>query len=246
MKRCFGMAKVFSAALLLLVYASVAWAEAQPQEPPPQPEIFFKRLAVAPVFTGHRIPKLDEALDDTLSCKISEICMDDPTIGPGAGAMMTRLVYSTLHHRFGSNVIPMDDVQSAYAGIRLVDTRDTPRTLVRRLGKYLSADLVMFGMVWRYRNINAIEGLSEQPASVAFALYLVDAGSGRRIWRGIFSGSQEYIFKNMFKFTDRIKMGLKWLTADELARYGVKLTLDKFPANVIPVVEGNGQAGDPR
>jgi hypothetical protein len=237
-----GMAKVFLVGLLVLVFAPDLLAAEQQQEP--RPEFFFRRLAVAPVLSGHRIPRLDASLDDTLSCKISEICIDDPAIGPGAGAMMTRLVYSTLHHRFGGNVVPMDDVQSAYAGIRLVDNRDTPRTLVRRLGKALSADLVMFGMVWRYRDIGAIEGAPEQPASVAFALYLVDAGSGRRIWRGVFNETQEYAFKNMFKFTDRIKMGLKWLTADQLARYGVKLTLDKFPANVIPATGGNGQSGN--
>ena len=239
-----GMVKVFSLVFAMLVLVPGLWAAEQQQEEEPRPEIFFKRLAVAPIFAGHRIPKLDEALDDTLSCTISEICINDPDIGPGAGPMMTRLVYSILHHRFGANVIPMEDVQSAYTGIRLVDTRDTPRTLVRRLGKALSADLVIFGMVWRYRDFSANDGVPKQPASVAFALYLVDAGSGRRIWRGVFNETQEYVFNNMFKFTDRVKMGLKWLTADELARYGVKLTLDKFPSNVIPATGGNVQSGN--
>jgi hypothetical protein len=245
MKKLFGMAGFISAVLMVLVSAPGAWADAPPKKTKPQPqtEIFFKRLAVAPVFTGHRIPKLDEELDNTLSCTISEICKDDPTIGPDAGPMMTRLIYATLRNRFGSSVVPMDEVQTAYTGIRLVDTKDTPRTLSRRLGKALSADLVIFGMVWRYRDIGAIKGLPDEPASVAFALYLVDPASGRQIWRGIFSETQEYAFKNMFKFTDRIKMGLKWLTVDELARYGVKQTLDKFPANIIPATGGNGQSG---
>ena len=105
MKSTIAMASILSAALLVLTSTPGAWAEAPQQEPQPQTEIFFKRLAVAPVFTGHRIPKLDETLDDTLSCKISEICMDDPTIGPGAGTMVTKLVYSTLYHRFGSNLV---------------------------------------------------------------------------------------------------------------------------------------------
>ena len=242
MKKAVGTVKVIWAVVLILVSPLGVWAEEPPQKS--RPDIFFNRLAVAPILTGHRIPKMDESLDDTLSCKISEICLDDPTIGPDAGPMMTRLVYSTLFHRFGDNVVPLDEARSAYEGIRLVDSRDTPRTLVRRLGKALSADLVMVGMVWRYRDIGAVQGLPEQPASVAFALYLVDSGSGRRIWRGIFNETQEYVFNNMFKFKDRIKMGLKWLTADELARYGVKLTLDKFPSNVIPTTGDSGQVGN--
>jgi hypothetical protein len=235
------MAKVMLVALQVLAVTPCLWAAEQPPETQPRPEIYFRRLAVAPVLVGHRIPKLDESLDDTLSCKISEICRDDPSIGPDAGPMMTRLVHSTLHHRFGGSVMPMEKVRSAYAGIRLVETRDTPRTLTRRLGEALSADLVMFGMVWRYRDIGAVDGGPEQPSSVAFVLYLVDPVSGRRIWRGIFSETQEYAFKNMFKFKDRIKMGLKWLTADQLARYGVKQTLDKFPARVIPAAGENGR-----
>jgi hypothetical protein len=236
------LAKVLFVVISVLVFAPGLWAAEQPQEP--RPDIFFKRLAVAPVLTGQRIPKLDESLDDTLSCKISEICKGDPDIGPDAGPMMTRLIYSTLYHRFGGSVVSMDEAQSAYAGINLVGSRDTPRTLVLKLGKALSADLVMFGMVWRYRDIDAIEGVPDQPASVAFALYLVDTASGRRIWRGVFNETQEYAFKNMFKFTDRIKMGLKWLTADQLARYGVKLTLEKFPAHLIPARDENGRGGN--
>ncbi len=236
MKTLNWVLKISLAFLLnLTAAASGGWAEDQQQAP--QTEIFFKRLAVAPIFVGHRIPKMNETLDDTLSCKISEICVDDPAINAGAGSMMTRLTQSTLSNRFGKNVIPVDEVQRAYARLGLDDTRDTPRTLSQRLGKALSADLVVIGTVWRYRDRGAIEGFPEKPASVAFALYLVEAETGRYIWRGLFDETQEYALKDMSKFTDRIKMGLKWLTADELARYGVKQTLAAFPSYVIPLVD---------
>jgi hypothetical protein len=240
MKRSYWVSVIFWASVLIF-WASVpgVWAEEQQQEP--QVEIFFRRLAIAPVFVGHRIPSIDETLDDTLSCKISEICIDDPNINATAGSMLTRLIYSTLANRFGKNVVPMDDVQTAYADLRLDDTRDTPRTLGQRLGKSLSADLVVMGTVWRYRDKGAIEGFPEKPASVAFALYLVEPETGRRIWRNIFDETQEYALKDMSKFTDRIKMGLKWLTADELARYGVKQALSAFPVNVIPQVNESSQ-----
>jgi hypothetical protein len=240
MKRSYWVLAVFLVCLLIFMAAApVAWAEEQQQEP--QVEIFFKRLAIAPVFVGHRIPSIDETLDDTLSCKISEICIEDPNINAAAGPMLTRLVYSTLANRFGQTVVPMETVQTAYADFRLDNTRDTPRTLSERLGKSLSADLVVVGTVWRYRDKGAIEGFPEKPASVAFALYLVEPETGRRIWRGIFDETQEYALKDMSKFTDRIKMGLKWLSADELARYGVKQILRAFPVNVIPQVNASSQ-----
>ena len=184
---------------------------------------------------------MDETLDETLSCKISEICIDDPAINPGAGSMMTRLVYSTLLERFGRNVVAWEEVQSAYTALRMDNDRETPRTIIKRLGKMLSADLMVVGTLWRYRDKGAIQGFPEKPSSVAFALYLVDPDTGRRIWRGIFDETQEYALKDMSKFTDRIKLGLKWLTADELARYGVKKTLGDFPAFVIPLVNESAQ-----
>ncbi len=198
-------------------------------------EIYFKRIAVAPFLVGHRQPNMDESLDDTLSCPINEICVDDPTIQPGAGGMMQRLVYSILKGRYDEHVVPIGQVQDAYTGIRLDGAKDSPRTLARRMGESLSADLMVVGTVWRYRDRGAVDGFPDRPASVAFALYLVEAESGRRLWRGVFDLAQEFALGDMARFTDRIRMGLKWLSADELARHGVKEVFRPFPSNIKPI-----------
>jgi hypothetical protein len=232
MKKSCWMSTITTLTLLVLATANARlWA----QEPAPQIDFYFQRLAVAPILVGHRTPNIDETMDDTLSCTISQICVDDPAIGAEAGPMLTRLVQSSLKNRFGPNVVSMDAVQAAYASLRLDDTKETARSLAQRLGRMLGADLMVVGTVWRYRDRGAIEGFPEKPASVAFALYLVEPRSGRRLWRSIFDETQEYALKNMFKFADRIKMGLKWLSSDELARYGVKETLNAFPDYVIPI-----------
>ncbi len=197
--------------------------------------IYFERIAVAPFLVGQRQPRMDETLDDTLSCPINQICVDDPTIQPGAGRKMQRLVHMALDSRFARHVVPMDRVLDAYAGIRLDGAKDSPRTMARRLGESLSADLMLVGTVWRYRDRGAIEGLPDQPSSVAFALYLVEAESGRRLWRGIFDMAQDFALQDMSRFSDRIRMGLKWLSADELARHGVSEVFRPFPSNIKPV-----------
>ena len=243
MNRLFGIFLIPLWALLMFM-AGAGDVLAQEQTQEPQTETYFRRLAVAPVLVGHRTPNVDETLDDTLSCTISQICVDDPAIGAQAGPMLTRLVQSVLRSRFGANIVASEDVQAAYADVRLNESRDTPRTLAKRLGKMLNADLMMVGTVWRYRDRGAIEGFPEKPASVAFALYLVESGSGRQLWRRIFDETQEYALKDMSKFTRRIKMGMKWLSSDQLALYGVKLTLEAFPEYVIPIIEnGNGSQG---
>ncbi len=198
-------------------------------------DIYFKRIAVAPFLVGHRQPNMDESLDDTLSCPINQICVDDPSIQPNAGTMMQRLVHSALKVRYDEHVVPINQVEDAYTGMRLDGAKDSPRTMARRMGESLSADLMLVGTVWRYRDRGAIEGFPDRPASVAFALYLVEPESGRRLWRGVFDLAQEFALRDMARFTDRIRMGLKWLSADELARHGVKEVFRPFPRNIKPI-----------
>lgn len=231
----------FSARFLAAVIVSIligspcVGAREQPSEQ--TSVVYFRTIAVAPFLVGHRQPNMDETLDDTLSCPLDQICMDDPTIKPDAGAMMMRLVHSVLNSRYSGHVVPLNDVRTAYDGLRLDGSKDSPRTLARRLGRRLSADLMLVGTVWRYREKGAIDGLPDKPASVAFALYLVEPESGRRLWRGIFDMAQEIAFQDMARFSSRIKMGLKWLSADELARHGVKEVFRPFPSNIQPVNE---------
>ena len=230
---------VFRAALLAAVMGLTAMSSPalHAQEPTEEriTEVFFHRIAVAPFLVGHRQPNMDETLDDTLSCPINQICVDDPSIQPDAGPMMQRLVYSALKGRFDKHVVPMDQVQAAYTGIRLDGSKDSPRTMARRMGQSLSADLMLVGTVWRYRDRDAIEGIPDRPASVAFALYLVEAETGRRLWRGIFDMAQEFVLRDMARFSDRIRMGFKWLSADELARHGVKEVFRPFPTHIKPM-----------
>jgi hypothetical protein len=67
---------------------------------------------------------------------------------------------------------------------------DTPRKQAVRLGETLDADIVVVGTIWRFRQKGALEDVPDSPASVGFALYLVDVKSGMRLWRGSFDGSQ--------------------------------------------------------
>ena len=200
-----------------------------------QTEITFKRLAIAPILVGHRQPNMNVALDDTLSCPIDQICADDSAIQPDAGLRMLKMIQIAMERRFDRHVVPLEEVRAAYTDIRLDGARDTPRVLVERLARSLSADLVMVGTLWRYRDRSTIDGFPDKPASVAFALYLVDPKTGRRLWRSIYDETQAFATSDAKRFTKRIKMGLTWLSANELARHGIKEALRTFPSKIRPV-----------
>jgi hypothetical protein len=70
----------------------------------------------------------------------------------------------------------------------------------------------------------------EAPASVAFEVYLMETASGNRLWRRTFDGTQQNLSDDVFRGLKQMKkMGVRRLSADELARHGVKEVFKKFP-----------------
>ena len=206
------------------------------------PEITFRHMAVMPFLVGARPPELDETMDQTLICPIDQLCTEDPSLPPRTGKMMTTLVDQQVRDRYGQRVVAEAKVQAAVARIRLKDVHITPRALARKLNKALNVELVMVGTVWRYRERGAILGVPDSPASLAFALYLVDARSGMQLWRGMFDGTQQTVLSNLLHAKKQLKMGLTWLSADELAHHGVQEVFEQFPANLQPT---NGHRQNP-
>jgi hypothetical protein len=72
---------------------------------------------------------------------------------------------------------------------------------------------------------------SDTPATVAFVLYLVNVETGKKVWKRAFDKSQKALTDNVLEAKDFLKQGGKWLTAEELARFGLKKVLADFPAN---------------
>lgn len=230
----------FGIVISFMIAASMLPATAAPPSETKQEALYFNRLAVAPFLVGHRQPQMDASMDDTLSCPLDQVCSDDPSIAAEAGATLTRLVLTALKKRFRTHLVQPEVVDAGFAGIRIRGALDTPRTLARQLGRSISADLMIIGVVWRYRHRDPMEGVPKIPASVAFAIYLVDVQTGRRLWRGIYNGTQAFATQNILNISKQLKMGARWLTAAELAELGVREALSSFPERITPVIKKPG------
>jgi hypothetical protein len=53
--------------------------------------------------------------------------------------------------------------------------------------------------------------------------------NGKTLWKGSFKESQRVLSENILDARAFFKKGAKWLSADELARYGVREILEDFP-----------------
>ena len=82
------------------------------------------------------------------------------------------------------------------------------------------ADAVLLCTLQRFTEREGTEYSIVSPASVAFDYKLVHAETGQTICSGNFSETQQPLLADIFQFFKKAKRGVKWLSAEELARDG--------------------------
>lgn len=187
------------------------------------------QIALMPIQIG-KLESPDSPVDEPLSKPVSITQLDRQNIRDGADLAMNRIVHDLLLKRTDDRMTSLEVSSTIYQSIRDDPSLDTLRKLAMKLGQETEADRVVVGTLWRFRDKQSEITGEIIPASVAFALYLIDVPTGKRLWRGYFEGTQKALSDDLLGGVKQIKMGLKWLSVEELARYGVKQVLRKFPA----------------
>ena len=188
----------------------------------------FKRIAVMPFLVG-KLESPEKPVEKPLSQPLRQLNIDAADLAEGADQIMTRLVNDVLQIRFADQMVSMEESAAVYANVIRDQTLDTPRKLAKKFGENLQADLVVVGTIWRFREKGNVIEIPDSPASVAFAVYLIEVVSGKRLWRNAFDGTQKTLSEDVLGGLKQIKMGLRWLSVNELARYGAKNVFLKFP-----------------
>jgi len=188
----------------------------------------FKRIAVMPFLVG-KLESPEEPVEKPLSQPLKQLNIDAANLAERADRIMTRLVNDVLQIRFEDQMVSMEEAAAVYADVIRDSTLDTPRKLAKKFGENLQADLVVVGTIWRFREKEMVTEIPDSPASVAFAVYLIEVAGGKRLWRNAFDGTQKILSEDILGGLKQIKMGLRWLSVNELARYGVKSVFRKFP-----------------
>ncbi len=90
-------------------------------------------------------------------------------------------------------------------------------------------DAVLTGVITRYDDRNGSAFAVDQPASVAYEVYLISARDGEIIWRARFAETQRPLFDNLLLAGRFFKGGGVWQTHDTLARIGMERVVKTFP-----------------
>jgi hypothetical protein len=155
-------------------------------------------------------------------------------LGPEAGggedaAVAPQLVAHQLSEALaarGVAVVPPEDVGRAL-GDMLADA--APGEIARVAAEKFGADGVVVGRVSRYVERSGEAAGTLRPASVGFEVTLLRAPGGEPLWTGLFEETQRALSENVLNAARYPGGGSRWLTAEELARWGATETARALP-----------------
>jgi hypothetical protein len=184
-----------------------------------------ERIGAMPFFKG----SYGSDITSSITCPVCDLTFDPENLTPDCDRVLTGFAQDLLEIRYGDKVIPALEVMRAYRQMPKDEFKDTPVDLTQRLGKALSANAMILGTVWRYRDRSGGARAVESPASVAFGIHLVDVETGGILWSQVFAETQRSLSENILRAPTFFARGAKWLTADELARFGMEEIFKAFP-----------------
>ncbi len=186
------------------------------------------QIALMPFLIG-KLESPHNSIDKPLSQPLSQLLRGIQSVKEGGDFAMTTFVHGELKNRFSDRVFPIQASRAVFEKIKADQTLDTPRKLALKFGTELGVNRVLIGTLWRFQEKGADVDASFSPASVAFNLYLIDVSNGNRLWRQTFEGSQKAQTQDGVSGLKPIKMGLRWVSVEEVAKYGIKQVFQKFP-----------------
>jgi hypothetical protein len=109
----------------------------------------------------------------------------------------------------------------------IADFTGSPSERARLIGEKLGSGAVLATTIMRFSERQGTKYAIDKPASVAFRFQLILVSSGKVACVGQFAETQKPLTENIFAFPQVASRGFKWVTAQELAREGLKHELDE-------------------
>ena len=202
------------------------------------PRYQIRTIALVP-FTTLATPQVRGVVDQTLSAPpeasrsdmaismsaITERPLSQTvTVPTGAGDIVTQLLWSRLRVRQGVSVLAPSEAAKALASPATPQFPAGQSPAVE-VAKRLKADASLIGQVSVYQERVGGRFGASPPATVGFEAKIV-AADGQVLWEGNYYEKQRPMIEDMMGFIHRWGM---FVTAEELAAYGVEHMLLEFP-----------------
>jgi len=210
---------------LLLIFLCTSLAQANPDENHHGMEI--DSLAVMPFASADKPVDKKKSIEEFVDCKIFGLCSWKKE--DNGAKIITTLYQQQLRTKIGHKVLPTGQTEAIFSELT-PGKEETLRNTAKLFGKATRASHVLTGTVWRYTERVGNPMSAEKPASVGFNVMLVRTMDGVILWNENYDKTQNSLAENLLDAPMFVIKGMKWLSAEELASFGVEKTLRSFPA----------------
>jgi hypothetical protein len=118
--------------------------------------------------------------------------------------------------------------RGVYSSLKLSEVVGSEIDIIQKIGAAFSADAVLVGYVYRFRERKGTDYAVDRPASVAFDLYLMDPHNEAVFWKGKFDKTQQHLSQNILDVDTFVKAQGRWMTAERLAEVGLEGLLGRL------------------
>ena len=150
------------------------------------------------------------------------------TVPAGAGEIVTQLLWNRLKTRQGMTVLSPGEVTRALTS-QAVSQLSAGQSPAVAVAKQLKADASLIGQVRVYQERVGGRFGASPPATVGFEAKVI-AADGQVLWEGNYYEKQRPMTEDLMGFIQRRGV---FVTAEELAAYGVEHMLNEFPFGTV-------------
>ena len=205
----------------VLLFGGCFW---QSQRTPPQKLPPLHKIAVLPMDRATTKPASERP-----TCNIGgQSTYTSSYVTPEAAQKVTDILYSLILKDQRFKPVTQGECMGLLNAILQRKVNPSELKILRTFGKQLDADAILYGKLYRFRERVGSEYSAKSPASVAFSLILVRVSDGRVLWRHSFDETQQALTENLFNWKFYKSEGMRWVTAEELAAYGLKRAIEEL------------------
>jgi hypothetical protein len=186
----------------------------------------ISRVAVAPFEPAAELAQAARRAEIEASVSVGSAPRETGVSPAEATALVARYLSEALAQR-GLDVTTHEDVGRVLAESGASGPL-APREVARLANERFGAQGIVIGSVGRYKERTG--GAQEAgAASIWFEVALYTAPEGEKLWSGVFNETQRPLSSNVLSASRYPGGGSRWLSAEELARWGAEQTAANMP-----------------
>ena len=184
----------------------------------------LKKIAILPMDRASTKPASERP-----TCNIGgQSIYTSSYVTPEAAQKVTDILYSMLLDDKRFKPVSQGQCLGLLSDILQRKINSSQLRILREFGRTLDADAILYGKLYRFRERVGSAYSVKSPASVAFSLILVRVADGRILCRYSFDETQQALTENLFNWRFYKTEGMRWVTAEELASYGLKQAVEEL------------------